>query len=483
MSLAFIPVYVRLLGVEAYGLIGLFSVLTVSLGLLDLGMGPMISRELARFSAGARTAASVRDLLRSAEWIACSVAASIILVLGLASGWLAANWVKPGSLQPSTVTHAFGLMAFVIGLRLVENIYRSTLQGLQRQVEMNVVMATAATLRAVGAVAVLVLIEPTIEAYFVWQGMVSVITLLTFGGLAYVALPKRERAARFSRSEVRSVLRFSGGMLGIAFLGTMLAQLDKLLLSRLLSLPDFGVFMLASTLAGGVLALGIPIAQTWYPRLSSLHAQRNETGLVSTFHLGAQLTTVLVGSAALFLIAFAEPLLALWTQDSNLAKRATLLVQLLAFGNLLNSLMYIPYQAQLAYGWTGLALRINLASIFIIGPAVLYAAPRYGAEGAAVIWAVFNLFYILIGIHLIFRRILTTEKWEWYRADILMPLLPAALVAVLLSQTMPTMPSSLAQAGILFVSGLLIFATAILGAGRIRAQATALLQSLRTTPP
>jgi O-antigen/teichoic acid export membrane protein len=274
MSLAFIPVYIRFLGIEAYSLIGLFSVLLMSLGLLDLGMSPMISREMARFSAGVRTAASIRDLLRSAEWIAGGVAASVVLALVLVSGWLASHWVKPGSLPTSTVTNAFGLMAFVIGLRFVENIYRSALQGMQRQVETNLVMAAAATMRALGAVAILALVAPTIEAYFLWQGLVSVLSLLTLAFLAYRALPDCERAARFSSGEVRSVLRFSGGMLGIAVVGTLLTQLDKLLLSRLLSLPDFGVFMLASTLAGGVLVLCLPVAQAWYPRLSALHAER-----------------------------------------------------------------------------------------------------------------------------------------------------------------------------------------------------------------
>jgi O-antigen/teichoic acid export membrane protein len=479
IALAFIPVYIRFLGIEAYGLIGLFSVLLMSLGLLDLGMSPMISREMARFSAGVRTAASIRDLLRSAEWIAFGVAAIVILVLVLVSGWLASHWVKPGSLPASTVVHAFEWMAFVIGLRFVENIYRSALQGLQRQVETNLVMAAAATFRALGVVAVLSFVNPTVEAYFIWQGLVSVLSLLTFALLAYRALPASERGGRFSIAELKPVVRFSGGLMGIALSGTLLTQLDKLLLSRILSLPDFGVFMLASSLAGGLLSLCIPIAQAWYPRLSALHAERNEAGLVSTFHLGAQLVSVLVGSAALFLIAFADPILALWTQDEALATKTANLVQLLAFANLLNALMYIPYQAQLAHGWTSLTLRIAMAAVLVICPAILYVAPRYGAEGAAMIWVAFNIGYMMIGMHLMFKRILTTEKWEWYGADILMPLLPAALVAALLSYVMPVSPPGMAQAGLLAASGLLIFTAALLGAGRVRSQAIALLRAGR----
>ncbi|MCU0886274.1 MAG: hypothetical protein MUC44_15310, partial [Beijerinckiaceae bacterium] len=60
-----------------------------------------------------------------------------------------------------------------------------------------------------------------------------------------------------------------------------------------------------------------------------------------------------------------------------------------------------------------------------------------------------------------------------------MPLLPAALVAALLSYVMPVSPPGMAQAGLLAASGLLIFTAALLGAGRVRSQAIALLRAGR----
>ena len=48
LGFAFVPVYIRYLGVEAYGLIAVFAVLQAWLGLLDLGLRPALSREMAR---------------------------------------------------------------------------------------------------------------------------------------------------------------------------------------------------------------------------------------------------------------------------------------------------------------------------------------------------------------------------------------------------------------------------------------------------
>ena len=48
IGLAFIPIYIRLLGIEAYGLVGVFAVLQSWLAILDLGLTPTLSREMAK---------------------------------------------------------------------------------------------------------------------------------------------------------------------------------------------------------------------------------------------------------------------------------------------------------------------------------------------------------------------------------------------------------------------------------------------------
>ena len=74
MSLAFVPLYIKYIGVEAYGLIGIFVMLQAWLGLLDIGMKPTLVREMARFSGGGYDAQSVWDLLRSIEIVALGIA-------------------------------------------------------------------------------------------------------------------------------------------------------------------------------------------------------------------------------------------------------------------------------------------------------------------------------------------------------------------------------------------------------------------------
>ena len=94
--------------------------------------------------------------------------------------------------------------------------------------------------------------------------------------------------------------------------------------------------------------------------------------------------------------------------------------------------MWMPYQMQLAHGWTSLSIRINLVAVAVIIPAILWVVPIYGAIGAAWIWVVLNTGYCVIEVHFMFRRILVGEKWAWYWNDVLIPLVASVLSALLI---------------------------------------------------
>lgn len=466
MGLAFLPVYIKYLGIEAYGLIGLFAVLQAWLGLLDMGMTPTLNREMARFTAGTHSATSIRDLLRSIEIIALVIATLVGFGIWAASGWLASDWLRAEKLPIDVVAQAFAIMGAVTALRFVEGIYRSAIIGLQRQVLYNVVNGALATLRGLGAVGILILVSPTIEAFFIWQGLVSILSLTILSSVTYRALPKADRAGRYSLPALRGIGKFAGGMMGITFLALLLTQVDKILLSKLLTLSEYGYYSLATVVAAALSMLTGPITQAWFPRLSELHAANNQAELIIKYHQGAQLVSVFMGSAALIMIFFSETILQLWTGDANLANRSATLLSILALGNMLNGLMWIPYQTQLAHGWTGLTTRINIVSVVIIVPAILWATPRYGAEGAAWVWVSLNTGYVLISTHFMYRKILTQEKWCWYGQDLLQPLLVAATVASTAALAMPTtliMPLQLLW--LLLASALTLIAAAIAAPG------------------
>src|SRR5882724_234451 len=109
-QLACIPLYIKLMGIEAYGLIGFYLVLQTVLQVLDLGLSPTMNREMARYSVLPEKAAEARDLVRTVEtgyWLIGLLIGGSILS---ASPWLAAHWIKASAIPVRNVMQAVMLM-------------------------------------------------------------------------------------------------------------------------------------------------------------------------------------------------------------------------------------------------------------------------------------------------------------------------------------------------------------------------------------
>jgi len=202
--------------------------------------------------------------------------------------------------------------------------------------------------------------------------------------------------------------------------------------------------------------------------------------LADTYHKAAQLVSVFAGSAAIVFILFGETFLRIWTQNAVLAARTAPLLSLLMLGNLLNGLMWVPYQTQLAHGWTSLSVKVNVVAVALIVPSILLVTPRYGAIGAAWAWVSLNLGYVLIASQFMYRRILRSEKWRWYFQDLLLPLAASLSVALLLKLIWPVANTPASQFALMVQAVLLTTTTAMLSAGRVRRQLLHTFQAFLT---
>lgn len=437
MALAFVPLYINYLGMEAYGLIGLFTVLQSSLGLLDLGLRPALGREMARYTGGAHNEQSIWNLLRSVELFATAIATLVVIGFVAASSWIGMDWVRAQELPQHTVAQTFKLMGLVVGLQLVDAIYSSCLSGLQRQVSQNAVMVASATVRGLGAVGILTWVSPTIQAFFVWQCACSLATVITNRIVVYRLLPKPPLPARFSLAAIVELWRFAAGIMGITLLALLLRQADKILLSRLLTLEVFGYYALAGVVASSVGVLVGPITTAYYPKFNVLVVGNDQPRLNRCFHQAAQLVSVIAGSVASVLILLPEQVLIVWTGDRVLASHVAPMIAVLTLGTLLNCSTWVPYQLQLAYGWTSLGVWTNVAAVSILLPAIFVLVPDNGPLAAAWIWVALNTGYFLVGVHFMFRRLLTTEKRIWYVKDVISPIIAAFLPTALARVVFP----------------------------------------------
>jgi O-antigen/teichoic acid export membrane protein len=439
VSLAIVPVYVAFLGIEGYGLIGVYLTLYGVMALLDLGLGTTLNRELARLSMQPDSTTEMRELLRTLEILYWSIGILAGLAIALLGPVLAPLWITTDQLPPNTPASALQLMGFAIACQWPLALYQAGLLGLQRQVLLNVISAAATTVRSLGAVLVLWQVAATVEAFLAWQIFASLAETLVTGAAIWRAMPSGA-FAKFRLDLALRLWRFAAGVSAITALSVILTQLDKIILSGVLSLTAFGYYVLAGRLAGGLFYLVGPVIAAFFPRFSQLTAANNENELRRVYHQACQVLSVLVFPPALMLILFPYEILRLWTQSPVIAGNTWLVLCLLAAGTVLNALASPPHVLQLASGWTRLSLANAFITTVLCAPLIYLLAVRYGGVGAAVVWVIVNVGNVCVNAVFTHRRLLRGELWPWLRVDVGPALLGAAAVVGLARWLLPEMP-------------------------------------------
>jgi O-antigen/teichoic acid export membrane protein len=229
---------------------------------------------------------------------------------------------------------------------------------------------------------------------------------------------------------VRNIGRFAIGLSGITASALILTQADKVILSKVFSLKVFGYYTIAGMFGAGIVMIGSSVFNTVYPRFSALVAQGDKAALTRQYHGATQLMALFILPVAAILALFSTDILQLWTRNAEIARNAGPVASLLVIGSAMNCLMNLPYSLQLAYGWTGIGLRIALALTVVFIPAIWFMATQYGPVGAAVVWAALNCTYMAIGVPLTHRRLLKGEAGRWF-GDIALPLAPVLLITLI----------------------------------------------------
>lgn len=415
IGIAFIPFYVHYMGVESYGIIGFFVTLQALFSFLDMGLSATLTRELARVTV--QTSYRSRTILRTIEVIYLPFAIVIVAFVWGMSNWFSENWLETVSLTPAIVAYSLSLLGLSAALQWPSSLYIAGLTGLQRQVLVNAIRIIISTVSAIGCLLVLMR-WPDITTYLYWQIATSTVTSFAFCIALYLVLPKTKKTARFSFREWRHFRGFAGGVFGITLLSLVLTQADRLILSSLLNLKEFGYYALAASLAAVVYRVAMPLFLAYGPRFAQMFALGDNAALSSQYHLACQWMAVMIGPVAAVSIFFGHDIVLLWSRDLELTLNVAPIFSILVAAWSLHALMNLPYALQLAAGWTSLSLWINFIAIIVVLP-LFFIFGYYGeGVGTALAWLCLTILYVFLGLPLMHKKLLKGEFHLWVFSDV-----------------------------------------------------------------
>ena len=416
LQFAMLPLTLRHLGAEAFGLIGVFVTLQALASILDGGLAPAVARELARLSVTENGDGLMRATVRTLELLCAGIAVLVVLSIWIAAPAIATYWLNASKMPTDSVVFCLRAMGVQTAFYLLATYYAGGINGLQLMPLCNGLTAILQTVRALGVVVVLVSLGKGAEWFFAWQAIATGLTALAMAVALDRALPAIG-VSSFSRERLAACSKFATGMAGITLATLGLTQIDKLLLSKLLSLEDFGYYTTASMIAGAISRPASLVFAAILPRMTQLHEANDFVRLQSVYMKSCRLIAWLTIPPALVLAVFHAPILTMYFSSAALASHVGPIAAVISIGMAFNGLMHTPYSLTLAYGWPEFAIRQNVIATIFLVPAIFIGTSHYGALGAAWAWVGLNAAYVMFSMYFIHGRCLPGTLLHWYTTN------------------------------------------------------------------
>lgn len=365
----------RNLGAEALGyfalgmsLVALFS-LFANLG-IPRAMVRYVPTYLARQEWGA---------LRQLLWLGTGLVAGVSILVGVLV-FLARDVLADQIFHKPEMALVMALMAFIIPLGVIGNLFDQILVGLKRT-------ATSKTISSFFTFPLTVLLTVALVTLgYGLMGYIAATMLALLAGLVFLgyviwrALPAPVRSITVSGTLPRAVVSFSAFLLGMSIIDYASGNTDNIVLGIFLPAAALGIYSIASTTSGFVSILLVAVNAIFAPIIAETYAQGAHQILEELFQTLTRWMTALTIPVFLVVMIYASELLGIFGAEFV---SGTSVLMLLAAAEMVNvatgscgyMLLMSGHERPMLYSKVALAFLAPLAYVLLI--------PAFGILGAA----------------------------------------------------------------------------------------------------
>jgi O-antigen/teichoic acid export membrane protein len=421
----FVPFYINLLGIESYAVINFYTVILTIMYFADGGLSATLNREIAKTSDKKYTG----NMLFTIEKVYLAICLFIIIIIFSFSRFIAVNWLNSDTIAPEDLSVYISLMGISIAFQLFTTLQSSGLMGLEKQVLSNGIQVSSSIIRS-AFVLIPLYFYPTLLTFFIWQVSMNIIFFFITRYNLWKFI-KTNVSYKFDKQVLKTVGKFAGGMMLMAIISSLNTQIDKLVISKILSLKEFGYYSLAGILSQVPVLIITPIAVAILPRMVKYSTNTETDKLIKLFHINTFVLSVLATSGAMVLFLFTKDFVFIWTHDNLIAKTIENVTKVLLIGGVFLSFQYMPYHLAIANGHTKTNVRLGIVAIICIIPSLIFCVKQFGLIGATYTWLIMNIFaYFYLG-YFIISKFLKNEFKRWLINGTLIPLIIAILIGVI----------------------------------------------------
>lgn len=422
LSLLFVPIFFKSLGNEAYGMIGVMTMILSGLGLMDLGLSNILSKELAQRKAANILGKSL-SLIRSIEWLYFLIGVIILIILVFASFVIVPVWLSSQDFPKSELTAIFLLIAAVIFVQWPISLYNSGLFGLDKQVIANLYASIFSVLKTLGAFVCLLIFGKTIYVFLIWLLGINLLYTLTLWVHFRKLLPRNDTPIIVGWQQLSEIKKMTLGFSVLGILVFVMTDVDKMIISKLLTLSQYGLYSFIFVIVTSYQLVSTTLKNAFFPDIAKDVMIRKPFSKFSRFNFYSKFFNFIFLPTSIFLFVFSKEILAVWSGDNSLSYTLNQSFQWLMLGSMFNGIMYTANNYLLAMErFSFLIKTYALTTVFFL-PTVYILTSNYHLEGACFSWFILNLVLFVV----IMASLLIKFSKGWNRAWVLLLAKPVFL--------------------------------------------------------
>lgn len=404
-----LPLYLTVLNNEKYGLFTLYFIIIIYFRVLDFGITATFNRYVALKKNNETDKIFIRKLLQNYEIIFLLISLIIFIIIFYFSNYFASQWIISTNLLFSNISTSIKLIGLIIGLRFFLTLYRSGINGFEKQVWLNTNKVFFEFSTIFGGLVFCYIVNYFIEfkmyylfLYIIFFNLIEIL-VLRIKILKIINIPSRLSQISFEPLYNTYKTMFLLGTTGSLWFFVLC--FDRLIFSRLLSLKEFGFYVSVTVLSTICLLIAVTINTALLPRITNLFSQKNIIKFKTTYNAGFCLNLCLSCSLTITFCLFSEKILIVWTGNSELANWGYNVLMIYSVGYFFISLVHSLTTLLTAMGKLKIVTIANLFWAPILTMLFFISATYYDYLYAGLAWLFCNfmLFILLAFLILIYE--------------------------------------------------------------------------------
>lgn len=383
VSLFCIPVLIRRLGTEQFGVLTLAWAIIGYFGIFDMGLGRALSKLVAE-KLGRREYESIPPLFWTGLVMmgVLGVVGTAILAGGASFAVVHILSISP-ALQHETLIVLYLLAAtipFVIGSSAMVGVL-SAYQRFDLIVKIRMPLGSWMFLGPVIAV----LVFHTLISV-VWMMVLGRVLMFVMAALMCHRAVSDLRKPIFRRNALTLLFSFGGWVTVSNIIGPIMAYMDRFFIAAAIGLSAVAYYATPYTVAIKLQIIPSILLTVLFPALSTMFAY-DRVKARRTFEASGALVLAAMLPIVIGVVGFGGSGLSFWL-GKDFASHSEVVLQILMVGILLNSLAFVPYASIQADGRPNITALLHLIELPVYLVILWFALHAWGIVGAAVAWAV-----------------------------------------------------------------------------------------------